>query len=126
MRLTRSEIRANALRFAREWQGATDEQAEAQSFWTELFAVFGVHRRSVASFERKVKNVRGNRSRMDVFYTGMMIGEHKSRGENLDAAASQAFGYVQVLTRDGLRGKQSMPDFDVLSCCKCYRGDGVA
>lgn len=120
MRLTRSEIRANALRFAAEWRDVADEQAEAQTFWTELFAVFGVHRRSVASFERKVKNVRGNRSRMDVFYAGVMIGEHKSRGEDLDAAASQAFGYVQDLTRevqgrDGRRGRTEIPRYVVVS-----------
>lgn len=30
-----------------------------------------------------------------------MIGEHKSRGEDLSRAASQAFGYVQSLTTQG-------------------------
>lgn len=120
MRLTRSEIRANALRFAAEWRDASDEQADAQSFWAELFAVFGVHRRSVASFERKVRNVRGNLSRMDVFYSGVMLGEHKSRGEDLSAAASQAFGYVQDLTReiqkkDSTRGRTEIPRYVVVS-----------
>lgn len=30
------------VEFTQEWRGATDEQAEAQSLYTELFAVFGV------------------------------------------------------------------------------------
>jgi hypothetical protein len=120
MRLTRSEIRANALRFAAGWKDASDERADAQDFWTELFAVFGVHRRSVASFERKVRNLAGHLNRIDVFYAGIMIGEHKSRGEDLAAAASQAFGYVQDLTRevqarDGKRGSTEIPRFVVVS-----------
>ncbi len=44
MRLTRSEIRANALNFAAEWRDATDEPAKAQSFWAELFDVLSPHR----------------------------------------------------------------------------------
>lgn len=120
MRLTRSEIRANALKFAAEWKDASDEQAEAQSFWTDLFAVFGVHRRSVASFERRVRNLGGHLNRIDVFYAGVMIGEHKARGADLAAAASQAFGYVQDLTRevqarDGKRGSTEIPRFVVVS-----------
>ena len=120
MRLTRSEIRANALKFSAEWRDATNEQAEAQSFWTELFAVFGVHRRSVASFEKKVQNLGGNRNRIDVFYAGVMIGEHKSRGEDLTAAAIQAFGYVQDLSREARlrrakKGFTEIPRYIVVS-----------
>ena len=43
--LTWPEIRANAARFAREWAHDTSERAEAQTFWNEFFAVFGVQRR---------------------------------------------------------------------------------
>lgn len=40
------EIRNRATRFAREWQDATSERAEAQTFWNEFFDVFGINRRA--------------------------------------------------------------------------------
>lgn len=113
MRLTQGEIRSNAIRFAAEWKDAANEQAEAQSFWTELFAVYGIKRRSVASFEEKVRNLKGASSRIDVFCAGVMLGEHKSRGEDLTKAQSQAFDYVQSLTREGRHSE--VPQFIVLS-----------
>lgn len=101
MRLSLSEIKANAIRFAAEWKDVSSERAEAQTFWNELFAVFGLKRRLVATFEEKVKNLKKAYSRIDVFYSGVMLGEHKSRGEDLSAAKSQAFDYVQALGREG-------------------------
>lgn len=47
-----SDIRANAEAFAKEWSGASSERAEAQTFWNEFFAVFGVQRRRVAVYEK--------------------------------------------------------------------------
>jgi type I restriction-modification system DNA methylase subunit len=113
MRLTQGEIRSNAIRFAADWKDAANEQAEAQSFWTDLFAVYGIKRRSVASFEEKVRNLKGAYSRIDVFYAGVMLGEHKSRGEDLTKAQSQAFDYVQSLTREGRHSE--VPQYIVLS-----------
>ncbi|MCG3199878.1 MAG: hypothetical protein GHCLOJNM_04406 [bacterium] len=101
MRLTLSEIRQNATAFAAEWREVSSERAEAQSFWTEFFGVFGIRRRSVASFEEKVRNLKGTYDRIDVFYSGVMLGEHKSLDADLSKAASQAFDYVQSLTREG-------------------------
>lgn len=113
MRLSLTEIRANAMRFAAEWSDASSERAEAQSFWIELFRVFGIKRRAVASFEEKVKNLKGTYDRIDVFYSGVMLGEHKSRGEDLSGAASQAFGYVQSLQREGRDSE--IPQYIVVS-----------
>ena len=113
MRLSLSEIRASAMRFAAEWTDAASERADAQTFWTDLFAVFGIKRRSVASFEEKVRNLGGKYDRIDVFYSGIMLGEHKSRGEDLSKAASQAFDYVQSLTREGRHNE--VPKFIVVS-----------
>lgn len=113
MRLSLSEIRAKAMAFAADWEDASSERAEAQTFWNEFFAVFGIKRRSVASFEEKVRNLDKRYDRIDVFYAGVMIGEHKSRGEDLSAAASQAFDYVQSLTREGRHG--DLPKFIVVS-----------
>jgi hypothetical protein len=113
MRLSQSEIRSNAIAFAADWKDVSSERAEAQTFWNEFFAVFGIKRRSVASFEEKVRNVKAKYDRIDVFYSGVMLGEHKSRGEDLTAAASQAFDYVQSLTRAG-RAEEA-PQFIVVS-----------
>ncbi len=101
MRLPFQEIRNRAIQFAHEWRDAHSERAEAQTFWNEFFNVFGINRRSVASFEATVRNLGGGYDRIDVIWQGVLIGEHKSRGEDLSRAASQAFGYVQSLTTQG-------------------------
>lgn len=51
MRLSWNEIRARAARFAAAWKHAHYERGEAHSFYNDFFDVFGVSRRSVASFE---------------------------------------------------------------------------
>jgi hypothetical protein len=101
MRLPFQEIRNRAIQFAHDWRDAHSERAEAQTFWNEFFNVFGINRRSVASFEATVRNLGGSYDRIDVIWQGVLIGEHKSRGEDLSKAASQAFGYVQSLTTQG-------------------------
>ena len=113
MRLSLSEIRANAMRFAAEWADVVSERADAQSFWIDLFAVFGLKRRQVATFEEKVRNLKGAYDRIDVFYAGVMIGEHKSEGEDLSKAASQAFDYAQSLIREGREAES--PQYIVVS-----------
>ncbi len=60
-----------------------------------------------------MRNVKAAYGRIDVFYSGVMIGEHKSFGEDLSAAASQAFEYVQSLTRAGRT--EEVPPFIVVS-----------
>ncbi|MDP1660717.1 MAG: hypothetical protein Q8L55_02275 [Phycisphaerales bacterium] len=113
MRLPLAEIRSNAMRFAAEWKDVESERAEAQAFWIELFAVFGLRRRSVAAFEEKVKNLKGAYDRIDVFYPGVMIGEHKSKGQDLSKAKSQAFDYIASLTREGRDSE--LPQYIVVS-----------
>ncbi|MBN8482263.1 MAG: hypothetical protein J0L88_11805 [Xanthomonadales bacterium] len=87
MPLSLNEIRDRARAFAREWADETSERAEAQSFWNEFFSVFGVNRRRVAVFEQKAKRFTGStHGRIDVFWPGVMLAEHKSAGVDLDAA----------------------------------------
>ena len=87
------EIRDKAIAFSREWQQAESERAEAQTFWNEFFAVFGVPRRRVASFEEPVKKLGAKKGRIDAFWKGQLVVEHKSRGEDLDRAFVQALDY---------------------------------
>jgi hypothetical protein len=101
MPISWNEIRHNAIRFAREWSEELRENAEAKSFWDEFFAVFGMRRRTVASFEHPVLSIRGTYGFIDLFWPGMMLVEHKSRGQSLDKAELQAFTYIQDLAREG-------------------------
>ena len=101
MPLSRNEIRDRAIAFARDWSDASREKAEAQTFWNEFFAVFGISRRKVASFEEPVKNLSGDTEFIDLFWKGMLIAEHKSRGKDLSKAHTQANGYVQNLINEG-------------------------
>jgi hypothetical protein len=57
MPLSWNEIRHRAIAFSKEWRGETREAAERQSFWNDFFNVFGVRRRTVASFEEPVKKL---------------------------------------------------------------------
>jgi hypothetical protein len=59
MPLSWNEIRHNAVAFAKDWADASRENAERQTFWNEFFAVFGVKRRVVASFEEPVRKLSG-------------------------------------------------------------------
>ena len=47
MRLSFNEIRARAVRFAKDYAGATYGKGETQTFYNDFFQIFGVQRRSV-------------------------------------------------------------------------------
>lgn len=100
-RLSWNEVKARAIRFSREWSNASSERADKQTFYNEFFDVFGIRRASVASFEANVRNLQGNTSAIDLLWRGKLIVEHKSRGESLDQAETQAFTYIEDLTREG-------------------------
>ena len=98
MPLSLNEIRERARAFAREWAGESSERAEAQSFWNDFFEVFGVKRKRVAVFEQKAARFTGStHGRIDVFWPGVMLAEHKSEGRDLDAAFEQATDYFAGL-----------------------------
>ncbi len=101
MPLSWNEIRHNAIGFSREWAGETREEAEAKSFWDEFFGIFGIRRRTVASFEEPVKKLSGDYGYIDLFWKGILLVEHKSFGKSLGKAESQAFRYIQDLAREG-------------------------
>lgn len=98
MPLSWNEIKDRSIAFVREWGEESSEDAEAKSFWDAFFNIFGVNRRRIASFEHNVKKASGAQGFIDLFWPGMLIAEHKSRGKNLDAAFSQANDYFAGLT----------------------------
>lgn len=109
--LTQAEITQNAVAFVHEWRDETRERAEAQSFWNEFLAIFGIRRRRVAVFEKAVRKTNRNTGAIDLFWRGVLLAEHKSRGQNLDKAASQAFEYLENLPDNELPKKVILSDF---------------
>ena len=109
MPLTWNEIRDRAFTFAHEWKDETREDSEAKSFWDNFFEVFGVARRRFATFEKRVKRADGTYGFIDAFWPGVILVEHKSRGEDLDKAFKQAKEYIPGIDDDQL------PKFIVLS-----------
>ena len=101
MPLSWNEIRHNAIRFARDWKGSTSESADKQTFWNEFFGVFGIPRKTVASFEVPVLKTSGNFGKIDLLWKGMLLVEHKSAGEDLSKARTQAFDYLQAMATEG-------------------------
>jgi len=97
MAISWNEIKHRAMEFSREWADESREQAEAKSFWDGFFHVFGISRRRVASFEEPVKKLDDNYGFIDLFWKGILLVEHKSKGRSLDKAYSQALGYFEGL-----------------------------
>ena len=97
MPLSWNEIKSRATTFSKEWENETSEDAEAKSFWDGFFYIFGISRRKVAIFEHHVKKINKKDGYIDLFWPGMLIAEHKSRGKNLDKAFTQAIDYSTVL-----------------------------
>ena len=100
MPISWNEIRHNAIRFSSQWAGAKSESAEKQTFWNEFFEVFGLKRRLVATFEEPVKKIAGQYGYIDLLWPGKLLVEHKSFGQNLGKAESQAFDYVRQLAHE--------------------------
>ncbi len=109
MRLSWREIRARAARFAEEWAGQGYERGQAQLFWRDFFDIFGLPVRRVASFEKQVEKLGGNRGYIDLFWPGMLLVEQKSAGRDLKRARQQALDYL-----DGLKDSE-LPRYIVLS-----------
>lgn len=115
MPLSWNEIRDRAVAFSREWGEATSERAEAQSFWNDFFQVFGLTRRRVAVFEKQVEISRAGKKlksgRIDAFWKGVLLIEHKSAHADLDRAFAQAADYFDGLPEKDLPRYILVSDF---------------
>jgi hypothetical protein len=110
MALSLQNIRNNAHQFSLDYAEAVKENAESQSFLNDFFAIFGVSRRRVASFELPVKiDETSGTKRIDLFWPGVLLVEMKSTGQNLDKAYHQGLNYFK-----GLKD-QDLPRY-VLTC----------
>ena len=115
MPLSPNEIKERAAAFAHKWAGEDSERAEAQSFWNDFFAVFGLDRKRVAVFEKQVKLSRAGerlkQGRIDCFWKGTLLVEHKSAGADLDRAFAQAADYFDGLAERDLPRHILVSDF---------------
>ena len=102
MPLSWNEIRRRAIEFSKEFSDATRENSETHTFYNELFNVFGISRRRVATFEEPVKKLGNKKGRIDLFWKGQLLIEQKSAGENLKKAKSQALDYFPFLKEEEL------------------------
>jgi hypothetical protein len=105
MPLSWNEIKSKALAFSKRWADATREDSDAKPFWIDFFEIFGISDKRVASFEHAVKKLPGAKARtdgfVDLFWPGMLLVEHKSRGKDLDRAMDQAMDYLSgIAERD--------------------------
>ena len=111
MGLNWNEIKSRALLFSKTWDDACNENSQAKPFWIDFFEIFGITNKRVATFELYVKKLGGKRGFMDLFWPGMLLVEHKSRGEDLDDALDQALGYLHNLKEHELPQLVVMCDF---------------
>ena len=75
--------------------------------------MFGIAAATVASFEEPVKQISGKYGHIDLFWPGMLLVEHKSRGQDLGKAESQAFEYIQDLFARA--GEDEVPRYVIVS-----------
>ncbi|WP_309498554.1 DNA methyltransferase [Sulfurovum sp.] len=113
MALSWNEIKNRAINFSKEWESEEREHAESQSFWNEFFNIFGISRKRVASFEEPVKKLGEKRGRIDLFWKGVLLVEHKSKGKDLDKAYTQALDYFPGLKEAELPKYILISDFEI-------------
>jgi hypothetical protein len=113
MALSWNEIKSRAISFSKEWEDESKEHAESQSFWNDFFNIFGISRKRVASFEEPVKKLGDKRGRIDLFWKGMLLVEHKSKGKDLDKAYTQALDYFPGLKEVQLPKYILVSDFEI-------------
>ncbi|MFM8901043.1 MAG: DNA methyltransferase [Burkholderiales bacterium] len=129
MPLSWNEIKSRAIGFGKNWSAETSERAEAQSFWNEFFQVFGIERRRVASFEKQVAMAQRGKpiknGRIDGFWKGVLLIEHKSAGQSLDRAFGQAVDYFDGLPERDLPRYVVVSDFAKLRLSDFETGDEI-
>ena len=111
MPLSWNEIKNRSLAFSKKWEDECSEDAEAKSFWDGFFDVFGISRKRVASFEEPVKLLGDKQGFIDLFWKGLLLVEHKSRGKSLDKAHTQALDYFPGINERDLPKYVLVSDF---------------
>ena len=112
MALGWNEIKERAVKFSKEWENTSNENADAKPFLVEFFNVFGISSRKVSTFEHKVKKLGEYDGYIDLLWKGTILIEMKSRGKNLDRAYQQARDYMPGLKQYELPKYILISDFE--------------
>lgn len=102
----RAQVRHDLDQFKALWRKRLDEWAKsgetgiekryAQSFWIDFLACFGVSAARVDLFEQDARRAStGGNGYIDLFWPGVVIGEAKKPGVDLQIAVDQARDYLQ-------------------------------
>jgi len=126
MGLNWNEIKSRALLFSKTWDDASNEDSQAKPFWIDFFEIFGITNKRVATFELHVKKLGGALGFMDLFWPGVLLVEHKSRGKSLDAALDQALGYLHNLAERDLPQLVVVCDFAHFRVHRLATGETLA
>jgi hypothetical protein len=126
MGLNWNEIKSRALLFSKTWADACNEDSKAKPFWIDFFEIFGITNKRVATFELHVKKLGGAQGFMDLFWPGVLLVEHKSRGKSLDAALDQAIGYLHNLAERDLPQLVVVCDFAQFRVHRLATGETLA
>jgi len=100
MSLSWNEIKTRAAAFVNDWKDIAPtarEEADAQTFETGFFHIFGVERSQVAIFEQKVRLLGEANGYIDLFWKGHIMIEMKSPGKDMLKAFEQAKAYANAL-----------------------------
>ena len=112
MALSWNEIKDRALKFSKEWEDTSNEEADAKPFLVEFFNVFGISSKRVSTFEHRVKKLDDKDGYIDLLWKGTILIEMKSRGKNLDKAFGQAKDYIHGLKEHELPKYILISDFE--------------
>jgi hypothetical protein len=112
MALSWNEIKDRALNFSKEWEGTSNEEADAKPFLVEFFNVFGISSKRVSTFEHRVKKLDDKDGYIDLLWKGIILIEMKSLGKNLTKAYQQAIDYTHGLKQHELPKYILVSDFE--------------
>lgn len=122
LQLDRGDIRHNLDGLSVAWRTIIDkwredgakhtEKSHAQQFWSDLLRCFGIIPERIRLFERDATRASSGRTGyIDLFWSGVVIGEAKSLGKNLDEAGTQALDYLA----GGSIGQHEWPRYAIVS-----------
>lgn len=120
--LSRGTFRENLNNFSLLWREKIDswstaerghsESSHAQTFWSGLLSCFDIIPERITLFERDaVRASTGGTGSIDVFQSGVFLGEAKSVGRDLNAAYEQALDYL----RGGSIAQHEWPKFVIVT-----------
>lgn len=122
MPLSWNEIKSRAAQFVYEWRDTTREEADAKPFLVEFLNIFDISRKRVATFEHRVRKLNDSSGYIDLLWSGTLLVEMKSRGQDLEKAYKQAKDYCHGLKDYELPKLIMICDFHHFHI---YREDGL-